>query len=486
VLRLPMATSLGGLPPLSLTLAVLASLNFALTGLVLTPSASAGQYHVYACRTPAGEPAPADGWNGESFGPWDRAEDTCSKPGGALVAALGDETAHPTDVEPASWIFTTPADDTMAGATLWRAGDADGGEVVNGSYEFWLAGASEFSIFDQCAFQFGCPTGVGDPKVPLSSANRVPVPAANLGSHLYAYAACGGEPHFECPAGKGDASGYAAVVYLYAADIVLEQPAGPSVSNVGGELANEPTVSGTSDLFFTASDPGAGVWHATFAIDGHVVQSTVPDENGGRCRNVGETTDGLPAFLYLQPCLEEESVDVPFDTTGLSNGEHHLVVTIFDAAGNSAPVLDKQIDVQNPVPAGVAPASSVKPGPGAKPGRRRLPRARVTLTVEPHKVTLRQRIHFSGRVLGDHLPGGGKLLLLEARLVSRTSHGRRRRGKWFGFAEPRAGPRGRYHGSYRFNVFIGPGEYELRVLAKAETGYPFSAGTSNVVRVRVT
>ena len=100
-------------------------------------------------------------------------------------------------------------------------------------------------------------------------------------------------------------------------------------------------------------------------------------------------------------------------------------------------------------------------------------------------MTLRQRIHFSGRVLGGHIPRGGKLLLLEARLVSGASRGRRHRGKWFGFAEPRAGPRGRYHGSYRFNVFISPGEYELRVLAKAETDYPFARGTSNVVRVRV-
>ena len=101
-------------------------------------------------------------------------------------------------------------------------------------------------------------------------------------------------------------------------------------------------------------------------------------------------------------------------------------------------------------------------------------------------MTLRQRIHFSGRVLGGHIPRGGKLLLLEARLVSGgRTRGRRHRGKWFGFAEPRAGPRGRYHGSYRFNVFISPGEYELRVLAKAETDYPFARGTSNVVRVRV-
>jgi hypothetical protein len=468
-------------------LAVLVALDFALAGLISAPVATAGQYHVYACRTPSGEAAPADGWSGEKVGPSDRAEDTCSKPGGALVAALGDEQTHASDVDPASWIFSTPADDTMVGATLWRAGDADGGEVPNATYEFWLAGPSEFSYFDQCAYEFECPTGVGDPAEPLSEANRVPVPVANLGAHLYAYAACGGGFGAECPAGKGDSHGYAAVVYLYAADIVLEQSAGPSVSNVGGELASEPAVAGTSDLIFTASDPGAGVWETTFAVDGNVVQSTVPDENGGRCRNVGHTTDGLPAFLYLQPCLESESVDVPFNITAVPNGEHHLLVSVLDPAGNSAPVLDKEIDVQNPVPpAGGGPGASVKPGPGAKPGPRRLPRARVTLSVEPRKVNLRQRIHFSGRVLGGHLPKIGKLLLLEARLLSgATSHGRRHRGKWFGFAEPRAGTRGRYHGSYRFNVFVGPGDYELRVLAKAETGYPFARGTSNVVRVRV-
>ena len=102
---------------------------------------------------------------------------------------------------------------------------------------------------------------------------------------------------------------------------------------------------------FSASDPGAGVWEATFSIDGKVVQSTVPNENGGRCRDVGQSTDGLPAFLYLQPCPASESVDVPFNTTGSSNGEHHLVVSVLDAAGNSAPVLDREIDVENPVPA---------------------------------------------------------------------------------------------------------------------------------------
>jgi hypothetical protein len=201
---------------------------------------------------------------------------------------------------------------------------------------------------------------VGDPEQPLSKSNAVEVPSADFGAHIYASASC--ESSFsdeECPKGKGDANNYAAVVYLYAADLLLEQSEGPSVSDVGGELASGSTVSGTSDVTFHATDPGAGVWETTFNVDGQVVQSTVPDEDGGRCRNVGETIDGLPAFLYLQPCPQAESADVGFDTTGLSSGEHHLVVNVVDPAGNEAPVIDREIDVENPI--ATLPLSSASP-----------------------------------------------------------------------------------------------------------------------------
>jgi hypothetical protein len=329
-------------------------------------------------------------------------------------------------------------------------------------------------------YQFGC-TVEGNLVQPLAAINRVGVPGANVGSHVHLSASCEGVKGVECPAGHGDINGYAAVVDLFAADVVLEQNQGPAAKEVSGPLATEKPVAGTSDLVFNASDPGAGIWEAMFSVDGKVVQSTVPNEAGGRCHEVGQSTDGLPGFLYLQPCPQTEDVDVPFDTTVVGNGIHHLVVSVIDPAGNSAPVLDREIDVENGPPA--APPS---PAVGVKHAPSRLPRARVTLRIEPRKVNLRQSIHFHGRLLGGHIPKIGKLLLLEARLAGGgRTRGRRHRSKWFGFAEPRAGARGRYHGSYRFNVFVGPGDYELRVLAKAETGYPFSAGTSNVVRVRV-
>jgi hypothetical protein len=179
------------------------------------------------------------------------------------------------------------------------------------------------------------------------SANQVPAPAAQLTSQLHASASCFGLPGNECPLGPGDPNGYAAAIYVFASDITLEQNAGPSATGVAGELATAPAIHGTSALTFSASDPGAGVYEASVSVDGQVVQLAPLDDNGGRCHDVGQTGDGRPAFLYLQPCLASVSADVALDTSHISNGPHHLVVQVIDAAGNAAPVLDRQVTVAN-------------------------------------------------------------------------------------------------------------------------------------------
>jgi hypothetical protein len=332
------------------SLALLVAL--AMAAVMAAASAWAGEFHVYSCRTPSGEPAPTEGWSG-SLAPGsasnDVAKNTCAE-GGALTAALGDETTHAGGLDRATWAFEVPKADRLVGATLWRAGDTAGGTVASASYQFWLSGPAEANIFDECTAAGRC-AAQGDFQQPLSEENRIIVPTTNLGSHIYVNAACAGPPEPEpyyCQSGFGDPNGYAAAVYLYAADITLEQQAGPSVSDVGGELDSAPAVSGTSDVTFNATDPGAGVYEAVFTVDGQVVQSTVINEEGGRCKNVGETSDGLPAFLYLQPCPGSVSADLGFDTTKVSDGSHHLVVSVIDPAGNSAPVLDRQITVDNP------------------------------------------------------------------------------------------------------------------------------------------
>lgn len=314
--------------------------------------ARAGAYHVYSCRTPAGAVAPADGWSG-SVAPGgaydDYALNTCAN-GGALIAALGDETIHVAGFDKAVWTFSAPAGETIAGATLWRAGDLHGTAGESATYQFWLAGPEENKILDECIYTQGC-SGKGLVGQPLASANRL-IPTTNLGTHLYVSTSCGVNPGQECKKNAGDANGYTAAVYLYAADIVLEQSAGPHASNVTGELTTAPVVRGTSDVAFDATDPGSGVYEALFSVDGQVVQRAVVDEDNGRCKDVGGTSDGRPAFLYVQPCKQSVSVDVPFDTTRAIDGAHRLVVSVIDAAGNSAPVLDRKITIANPPPVG--------------------------------------------------------------------------------------------------------------------------------------
>jgi hypothetical protein len=340
------ACRVSSLPATVVAIAILAVL-------LATPAgAGAGQYHVYSCRTPDGESAPADGWSGSAAGSETFTQNTCAQ-GGALVAALGDQTAHFAHTNNAAWVFEPPESELVAGATLWRAGYVHSGTGETGTYQLWLAGPITTDIFDECLHANQCERQ-GEPRQPLSEANRVPVPPPDLGPRLSVNVACAGSlPGDECGHGFGDSNGYAAATYLYAADLTLEQGAGPTASNVSGELVGAPAVAGTSDVAFSASDPGSGVYEAVFDVDGHVVQSTVVDDNGGRCKNVGQSADGLPAFLYEQPCSASVSADVGFDTTRVGNGAHHLVVSVIDAAGNAATVLDRNIVIANPPPAGV-------------------------------------------------------------------------------------------------------------------------------------
>jgi hypothetical protein len=315
----------------------------------------AGRYHVYSCRTPGGAAAPTEDWNGTESGSGAEVVEACGR-GGSLLAGLRESAGRVPDTESATWKFAPPSGDELVGATLWRAGDVDGGFVPGDATDMvWLAGREPEFIFDVCSAE-ECTGGFGTEAQPLSESNQLRVSPADLGGDLYATAACRGLSRSPCAETGADANGYAAAIYLYAADLILEQQAGPTVGDVGGELASAGTVGGAAPITFSAGDPLSGIYEVVFSIDGQVVQTTVPSEDGGRCRNVGETSDGLPAFLYVEPCPQSLNVQVALDTTTVANGPHHLAVTVVDAAGNPAPVLEREITVHN---AGVGPPNGV-------------------------------------------------------------------------------------------------------------------------------
>ncbi len=74
----------------------------------------AGEYHVYSCRTPAGQVAPTDGWSRSEQAPNDITSNTCES-GGGLIAAIDAGHAHTADSETdkATWAFKAPEDETI-------------------------------------------------------------------------------------------------------------------------------------------------------------------------------------------------------------------------------------------------------------------------------------------------------------------------------------------------------------------------------------
>lgn len=296
-----------------------------------------------------------DGWTGSvKIGSTidDRATNTCPS-GGKLLAGLGDQDAHVAGSDQAEWTFESPSTAHIVGAKLWRADYLHGGNGASATYQYALAGSAPTEVFDQCLYANEC-GGTGTFSSPFAPANEVLVPSKNLGARFYMKVSCGpAAPGSECGHGFGDPNGYAAVVYLYAADLTLEQTAGPSATNAGGELTSAPTLTGRSALTFNATDPGAGIYEAIFSVDGQVVQRTVIDQAAGKCRDVGQTTDGAPAFLSLQPCPASVGADVALDTTRIADGIHRLTVSVIDAAGNGAAVLDRVASFYNPPAPGV-------------------------------------------------------------------------------------------------------------------------------------
>jgi hypothetical protein len=429
------------LPVATLAAALIALAAGVYMAAISPTSALAGEYHVYSCRTPSGESAPTEGWSGSvALGDEndDYATNSCSE-GGSLIAALGDQAIHIAGKAHVIWSFETPAGDRLAGATLWRAAYLHGRPDEAGTYLYWLAGPANEDVIEACEYAETAPCpGIGDLVEPLSVANRLAILPANLGAHLEINVACEipADASGDCGDDFGDPNGYAAVVYLYAADLILEQAVGPTASNVGGELASAATVGGTSDVSFDASDPGAGVYEAVFSVDGQVVQSTVVNENGGHCRNVGETTDGLPAFLYTQPCPASVNGDVGFETTRVGNGSHHLVVTVTDAAGNATTVLDRTITVDNPPPA-QPPQPAVPNGTHASPG--------ATLTVAWKGVKGRRLSSPYGRthtVVGTLTAPGG-VPIAGARIAVAATPAYEGAGET-AMASPLTGPDGRF------------------------------------------
>jgi hypothetical protein len=101
--------------------------------------------------------------------------------------------------------------------------------------------------------------------------------------------------------------------------------------------------------------------------------------------------------------------------------------------------------------------------------------APVTFKVGPKHTRNRHAVAFSGRLTAGPMPRKGKLVNLQV-VVD---------GRWHTFATVRSSKTGKFKYRYRFTRTFRRVTYRFRALSRYEAAYPFVAGHSKTVRVRV-
>lgn len=312
--------------------------------------ANAATYHAFLCRVPygpnAGKPAPADGTTYSTTGGFVHASQNCAT-GGAMTAFLEGTVPHAVGANGQS-TFTTPAGLTIAAFTVWRH------ELAAAAVPFAAPVTNLFytgapSIEGACFEGGGCQVR-GDASAPLAAVNKASVASLNGVTQVVWTAQCGGDPAVgnQCQPNNMPSS---AEYDVYAADMLLNDPAPPAVIGVGGPLTAGGTLTGTQSVSLNAADAGSGVRGGSLVVDGAVVSAQVLDANGGACADLGVAPDGRPSYVNTQPCPAAVSGLLALDTDALAPGSHSLTVRVSDAAGNETVATTTTITVRGAVPA---------------------------------------------------------------------------------------------------------------------------------------
>jgi hypothetical protein len=102
--------------------------------------------------------------------------------------------------------------------------------------------------------------------------------------------------------------------------------------------------------------------------------------------------------------------------------------------------------------------------------------ARIRLRAIPRTVPAGGTVRFTGRLLGGHVPAGGKVVELQARVSA----------GWRTFAALRTDRRGRYAHAHRFATTSGGRTFWVRVRVRREPAYPFEGAITRPLPVSVT
>jgi hypothetical protein len=217
------------------------------------------------------------------------------------------------------WVFTSPADTTLVGYTLYRHEMSSGGSPVRlVAYSY-----DDGGTIDGCwAWPQGCTErGSTDPRSWFSAANLVDHRPVNTRTLTIAVRCSGAEAGYPCPPGPGEFSIYGARMSL--SDVkppeLDAEPAGSLVD------ASQP-IDGVESVSAIAHDAGGGLARATLLVDDVPVQQAAPVAAGPACAQ---------PYTAVVPCPLRSGFTVSLDTGALTNGAHRLRLVIADAANNT-------------------------------------------------------------------------------------------------------------------------------------------------------
>ena len=257
--------------------------------------AHAGTYDVWSCRGPDGAALSASAWQAEG-----KVADTCATGGSLRVTPDG------------AVRLAAPAGTRIAGYELWRSAEDNTDPDDTSLSE--TVGTTSFTVSAGT---------VGDPKTPLSNANRFTAKHAPLDA-LTLRVAC----HEQCLDAQID---------LYRAHVTITDALAPTATAA---------TAGDDAVIVSAADRGGGVAAVTLSLD------------GGPSRTLAS---GCTApYSALQPCPALADRAFALDAP---DGDHTASGTVVDAAGNVTPwgplpvPIHRATTTTTPLPATVAPAS---------------------------------------------------------------------------------------------------------------------------------
>lgn len=330
----------------------IAALSATLVALAVPAAASAGEMKQWVCRTPDGAlTGTTDGWTFDNSVPGAVVYSNCSTENGATGMRMDANSMYDAGANQGVmwWRYRTPDAVSIAQVYLFvdgiTRGDASRGGTLSMTFTQGGPFYSPNSILQTCDQWQGCDRW-------LQWIHHVPAP--DTGS-WYAMWFCGGPQGGVCP------GGFRGGMTLSHGFVVLRDTFDPVASNATGAAATQTTLRGTANLAFSAGDMGVGVSDVEVKIGGvAVLPRQVIDTNNNRC------VPNSGGYLYSQPCKKSLQANLNIDTTKAPEGTQTLTATIWDASGNAATVLNRQVTIDNKLPPRLQPGGSTA-GPAQRP-----------------------------------------------------------------------------------------------------------------------